>query len=199
MKKATILLIALMVISVGFLSGCNEKKETEDFNDNSIPSGQELSTIEPSNMILQLSDLPSNYTIKERTERVKSDVSEIAISLGWIKGYYVRFARVVNIYDTTVIEQFISIYPIENISKILTSIPRVSNETIIFDELSKPNIGDDSQAYRVTAKDEYGTETKYYMIEFIKMDVYEGLYMSGTTTDYEMLKDLAKIAVGKIK
>ena len=31
MKKATILLIALMVISVGFLSGCNEKKETEDF------------------------------------------------------------------------------------------------------------------------------------------------------------------------
>jgi len=85
----------------------------------------------------------------------------------------------------------ISIYPIENISKVLT-LPRESNENITFDELSKPNIEDNSRAFRITAKDEFGTEQRYYQIEFIKMDVYESLYMSGTTTDYELLKDLSK-------
>lgn len=37
------------------------------------------------------------------------------------------------------------------------------------------------------------------MIEFIKLDVYESFYMSGTTTDYELLKDLARKSENKIE
>ncbi len=158
-----------------------------------------LSTLEPSELALQLSDFSSNYAIKDRAERVKSDVNQKAIDLGWKGGYYVKYARVGdNLLDITVIEQAISIYPIEHISEILT-LPRESNENITFDGLSNPNVGDNSRAFRITLKDEFDTELRYYQIEFIKMDVYESIYMSGTTTDYELLKDLSKKATAKIK
>ena len=187
MKKQLIIIgIIVLLITVG-LSGCNEQ------------SGQQRSTIKPSDMVLTLSGLLSDYKITERVERVKSDISEVGLSLGWIKGYYIRFERTgENINDTIVFEQYISIYPIENMSNVLYSGTRISNETIDYDDLSKPNIGDDSLGYRRIIKDD-GNEEIAYIIEFIKMDVYEQLAIFGNTTDYELLKDLAKEAVEKIK
>jgi len=41
MRKITILLIALMVISVGFLSGCNEELNGEESNDDEELNGEE--------------------------------------------------------------------------------------------------------------------------------------------------------------
>jgi len=198
-------ILVLAIIGIIFISGCVQQTETpsgtgqQQTTQPTEPPKPKLSTLEPFELVLQTSDFPSNYTIKERTERVKSDVSQDAIDLGWEKGYYVRYARIGDsILDATVIEQAISVYPIDNISKVLT-LPRESNENITFDELSNPNIGDDSRAFRITTKDEFGTETRYYQIEFVKMDVYESLYMSGTTTDYELLKDLSKKAETKIR
>jgi len=205
MKSKYIPLLAILLIGVVLISGCVQQTETpsgtghEQTTQPSEPPKPKLSTLEPSELVLQISDFRSNYTIKERTERVKSDVRQDAIDLGWKKGYYVRYARIGDsILDVTVIEQAISVYPIENISKVLT-LPRESNENITFDELSKPNIGGDSRAFRITTKDEFGTKTRYHQIEFTNMDIYESLYMSGTTTDYEILKDLAKKAEAKIK
>lgn len=157
-----------------------------------------IASKEPSEMALSLEDLPQdqNYTLKERTERTKSDVSSRAIDLGWEKGYYVRFARIGDMFDTTGVEHVISIYPLENITKIL-DLPQES-EYMVYDELSKPNIGDDSRAFRITWIDEFGYEQKTYQIEFIKMNVYEALFLSGTTLDYEFLKDLASKAESKV-
>lgn len=188
MKKQLIIVgIIILLITVG-LSGCNEQSE------------QQKSTIEPSDMALSSSGLLSDYIIIERMERVKSDINEVGLSLGWIKGYYIRFERTEeNINDTTIFEQYISIYPIENISKVLNTGARISNETIDYNDLSKPNIGDDSLAYQMIIKDDYGHEERAYLIEFIKMDVYEQLAIFGNTTDYELLKDLAKEAEKKIK
>lgn len=188
-------LISIIVIASALLfSGCIEEDTTSAI----VPSPK-LTTKEPSELALQLSDFPSNYTIKERTERVKSDIIEKGLNLGWKKGYYVRYARIGDIlFDVTIVEQSISIYPLENISKILF-VSHESTENRTYEELSKPNIGDDSKAYRVTVKDEFGTEDRYYMIEFIKLDVYESFYIGGTTTDYELLKDLAKKAESKIE
>ncbi len=196
MKSNYVTLLALLLIIVT-LSGCvqQNKEQNAPLTESSKVT---LSTLEPSDMALQLSDFPGNFTIKERTERVKSDVNKDAIDLGWKKGYYVRYARIgESISDVTVIEQLISVYPIENVSKIV-NLPRESDKNITYDELSKPNIGDNSRAFRITTKDEFGTEQKYYQIEFVRMDVYVSLYMSGTTTDYELLKGLAKKAEAKI-
>jgi len=198
MKK---LLILLLIITV-FVSGCigQTEKQEETTSTISTTTMPKIATKEVSQMALQLLDMSSsNYTIKERAERVRADVSPDALDLGWKRGYYVSFARIgESIFDITAIEHLISIYPIENISKVLTTIPRESTENITFNELSRLDIGDDSRAYRIDAKNEFGTEYRYYQIEFVKMDVYMSLYMTGTSTDYELLKDLAKKAESRI-
>lgn len=191
MKLKNIGIIIIVLVSIMAL-GCVEDKASVAQIDSSKPK---LSTVEPSMLALQLSDLPSNFTIKERTERIGSDVLQEARDLGWEEGYYVRFVKIGdNIFDATIVRHSISIYPSENISKII-DIPMVSDSNRTYDELSKPNIGDNSRAFRITTED----DNRYYEIEFVKMDVYENIQMSGTTTDYELLKELAKKAEAKIK
>lgn len=183
-KILTCLISLIVITSILIFSGCVEEKSA---------------TKEPFELALELSDFPSNFEIKERTERLKSDVSQEGLDIGWKKGYSVRYARIGDsLLDVTVVEQDISIYPTENITKVIT-VPHLNTDYITYEELSKPNIGDDSRAYRMTIKDEYDYEERVYMIEFIKLDVYESFYMSGTTTDYELLKDIAMEAESRIK
>jgi len=161
-----------------------------------------LSTIEPSEMALQPEDLPKNYQIKERSEQVRSDVLKSAPDLGWKEGYTVKFVQVdLDKREATSIEQDISVYPIENINKTLSlqkdeSTKYTANNSYTIDDLSNPNIGDQSQAYRITNKLD---NSKSYEIDFIKQDVFESLRMSGTFTDYETLKELANTAAEKIE
>ena len=192
-NSCNILTIGLIILLVCIV-GCTSK----------TPSNPEikLSTIEPSEMALQSDELPENYQIKERSEQVKSDVVKSALDLGWKKGYIVKFVQVdLNNLEVTSIEQGISIYPIENINKSL-SLQRVestkytANNSHRIDDLSNPNIGDQSQAYRITNKSD---NSKSYAIDFIKQDVFESLRMSGTFTDYEILKELAQTAAEKIE
>jgi len=192
-NSCNILTIGLIILLVCIV-GCTSK----------APSNPEikLSTIEPSEMALQSDELPENYQIKERSEQVKSDVVKSALDLGWKKGYIVKFVQVdLNNLEVTSIEQDISIYPIENINKSL-SLQRVestkytANNSNRIDDLSNPNIGDQSQAYRITNKSD---NSKSYAIDFIKQDVFESLRMSGTFTDYEILKELAQTAAEKIE
>lgn len=199
MKLNTQLLLVLLLITMVFISGCTQQTTTtpETNKEQVIPKEQpkpKLSSLELPDLMLQLSDLPSNFTIKERTERVRSDLGDDAKNLGWKKGYEVTFTKSETLFDMIVIKQFISIYPIDNISKVL-DIPDKSNENVTYDELSNPNIGDKSKAIRATQINGFRT----YQIEFFKMDVYETIEMSGTSTDYELLKELAKKAEAKIK
>ncbi len=211
MKKVFVFLVlGLLIVSI---SGCTQNTQTSDSSQQSsegelIKSTPKLATKELSEMALQLEDLPENYTMRTRTERVKSEISQEGVSLGWKNGYYVHYLwmgdKTIEILGSEVpieytgIEQAISIYPIENISKLLVD-PTESTENVTYEEYSNPNIGDESRAYRVTFVDEYDTETTAYAIEFIKMDVYEYILMSGTITDYELLKEIAKTTEKKIK
>jgi len=194
MKNSYNILTIGLIILLVCIVGCTSK----------TPSNPEikLSTIEPSEMALQSDELPENYQIKERSEQVKSDVVKSALDLGWKKGYIVKFVQVdLNNLEVTSIEQDISIYPIENINKSL-SLQRVestkytANNSYTIDDLSNPNIGDQSQAYRITNKID---NSKSYAIDFTKQDVFESLRMSGTFTDYEILKELAQTAAEKIE
>lgn len=184
----------MVLVSIISLGCIDEKSQEKSSVTQTEPLKPKLSTVETSGLALQLSDLPSNYTIQERTERIRSDIPQDGRDLGWKEGYYVRFAKIGDsIFDATIIRHSISIYPTENISKII-DLSSGSDSNITYDELSKPNIGDDSRAFRITEDN-----NRYYKIEFIKMDVYESLSMGGTSTDYELLKELAKKAEAKIK
>ena len=194
MKNSYNILTIGLIILLVCIVGCTSK----------TPSNPEikLSTIEPSEMALQSDELPENYQIKERSEQVKSDVVKSALDLGWKKGYIVKFVQVdLNNLEVTSIEQDISIYPIENINKSLSlqrdeSTKYTANNSYTIDDLSNPNIGDQSQAYRITNKLD---NSKSYAIDFTKQDVFESLRMSGTFTDYEILKELAQTAAEKIE
>lgn len=188
------------VLTLGFIllfvcsAGCTSKEP-------STP-GTTVSTVEPSEMALELGDLPDNYQIKERSEQVRSDIVQSARDLGWKEGYTVKFVQVDgNNGEATAIEQDISVFPIENIIKTLSlqrdeSTKYTANNSYTIDDLSNPTIGDLSQAYRITNKSD---NSKSYAIDFIKHDVFESLRMSGTFTDYETLKELALTAAEKIE
>ena len=68
--------------------------------------------------------------------------------------------------------------------------------TSVVEDLSDPKIGDQSQAFRITNTYD---KSKTYIIIFNKMDVLETFTMTGITTDYETLKELAKKAASNVK
>ena len=194
-------LILILVSSVLFISGCGETTTNPENSENdSISNIQNIFTQpqtvskEPSELTLQLSDLPTGYQIKVREDRLKSDVKESSISLGWQKGYHISFIKGEGLQIST-IEQWVSIYPLENISKMVSPEDFVPKEGWTMDEMPNLNIGDKSYVVRYK-ENEFGFTN--YDIGFIKKNVYVRLVMYGSITDYELFKELAKKAADKI-
>ncbi len=185
-------MVSLVIISV-CIAGCSSNAPSEH--------ATTQSKTELSKMALQLGDLPENFVIKERSERITSDVAPAALENGWKKGYGVIFSRVdLNRRVGTEITQDISIYPIEKIAHMLPVLKagytQQSGNTSVVEDLSDPDIGDESQAFRITNTYD---KSRTYIIIFNKMDVIETVTMTGITTDYETLKELAKKAASNVK
>lgn len=159
-----------------------------------------IATKAPSEMVLQLSDLgASNWTVEERGVRTKSEMQEDDLEKGWKTGYRISYIiiREQDLSNVTIVENYMSIYPIENISNVL--IPRESDEDLTWENLPDPKIGNQSRAFRVTIKDSSGNPNEvYFMIEFVELNVYESLLMHGKSTNYEFLKNLAEKVEKKI-
>lgn len=170
--------VAIIILIFGgyFLLGNNSLKQT-------IYSG------EVSNLVLPIEELPKGYQIAERTPRLESDVSDFGKNLGWKEGYYIKYLKgnEDSIFDISRIDLYISRYSLENVSEGIGTVYEFegyTNET-----LPNPNLGEGSMATRYT-EEEFGL--REYIIEFYKKDIFITLINEGTTTDYELLKDLAK-------
>jgi hypothetical protein len=186
--EAVFFLILLTTCS----AGCSSIKPTPDTT---------MSTDEPSQMVLQSSDIPGNFTVKERSVRLVSDVGPSIQNHGYITGYFVSYQKIAKTpISATFIDQIISEYPITNITKILpdrkVGYLNMAKGRFQLIEMSNPNIGDNSQAFSLT---DLETNNTYIFIDFVKKNVYEQLVMRGAETDYSTLKDIAKIAAAKIK
>src|SRR5208337_1856034 len=205
MRKSIILTVAFLLILSIFIAGCTSISST------SIPTpvqttAIQLSTIDPSEMALTLSDVPAGFTIKEGSERTSSDMSQEAHANGWEKGYYVQFERSstgtnTGVVDFEILEQTISVYPIDNVNQVLDErgpeILQTANTTFKVEQLSDPEIGDSSAAFRI--KTSYsGVPINGFDIIFVKKDVYEEVASMGTSADYETLKNLANVSASKI-
>jgi hypothetical protein len=162
-----------------------------------------IATVEPSGMSLQLADLPDGYVIRERSDVAYADINPLARDEGWKKGYYVAFYRMNTWnYDITGITQQISVYPTDRIriifDEVKSGVESRSNASISVAELPFSKTGDQSIALRlIDANDQHGIMT--YTVIFTKKDVLEQIEMKGTTTDYEVLKDIAGTAAGRIR
>ncbi len=162
-----------------------------------------VSTVLPGEMALQLSDIPSDYILKDRSDSIYAEQDQLSRDLGWRLGYSVTFYRInLEKYDLTGLRQIIAVYPLKNMNKVFElaqdEMESGANGTITVHELPLYRIGDESVAYK-TEDSRDPDHPAVYSILFIKKDVFEKLEMGGTTTDYETLKLLANTAAGKIR
>jgi hypothetical protein len=204
MKKAslslmTVLLTCFIILSVG-IAGCTSQAPSAP-----PAPATKTSTVEPAELLLQLSDMPANFTLVEKGERNASEMNEWALDIGWKKGSYAVFQKndPREISGAT-IEQYTSVYPAENISlvvpdtvqswKIMTVEENSANVTL--EEISLPTIGDSSAALKYSNTTD---NTRLYVITFSKKDVFQNLFTNGTATDFETVQQLARVAAAKIK
>ena len=100
-----LLMTVLIVLSVG-IAGCTSQTPAASPTPETTKT---VSTIEPSEMIVQPSEIPGNFTLVTERERTASELSEWALDHGWKKGYSVVYRKNdPNSPSGTIIQQNIS-------------------------------------------------------------------------------------------
>jgi|WetSurMetagenome_2_1015567.scaffolds.fasta_scaffold29845_4 hypothetical protein len=197
-----ILMTLFIILSLG-IAGCASQappaSPVSPVPSSPTAAAQKLSTLEPSRMALQPSEVPAGFTLVEQSGRNLSDMRSWAVDKGWKKGHYAYYEK--NGRDARYIEQAISVYPPGNISLIVPdTVQGIRNwsaeENLTVEELPVPGIGDSSRALKVFKTGEPETD---YIITFVKYDVFEQMSINGTATDYETLKQVAGTAAAKIQ
>jgi hypothetical protein len=198
-KKALVLMVLLMSAFIALcagIAGCT----TSQAPVTTPVTSQILSTLEPSQMILEPSEVPANFTLVEKYERNVSTMNDWALSMGWKKGYGIYYeTKGQNVQG---LDQVISIYPAENITLIVPQTVRgiknwsVEDANLTVEELPVPGVGHSSRGLQISEK---GNPINVYMVAFVKYDVYEELYLNGTGRDYDTLVQIAENAAAKIK
>src|SRR3989344_1487644 len=190
MKNKKVILLGITVLIIIIIMGLILYKNT--FNLNASDKIKPSRIDDLSSLILTSEDFPQNqgWTLKDRVERARSDVSERGLALGWKRGYYASYIRgdlKLENLDYSRFDVFISEYPPENITMAFLNVTE-SND-IIYDSLSVPRIGDESRVYKETHA---GDTNTYYTLEFRKGTIYVRTFMYGIRTDFQLLKDLTE-------
>lgn len=154
-------------------------------------------------MALQLTDLPSGYLIRDRADISYLETDQTARNLGWKSGYKVTFYHLdQQYYDLTAITQNIDLYTPTTMNTVFSlredEITGQDTGGSQLYELPCPSMGDHTYAYSITDPSDPYSSTSYSIL-FTKKDVYEELNMTGTVTDYELLKSLARTASDRIQ
>ena len=203
------LITGLILVFFIFFTGCSSPQSSQPTPTStptpvvvSIPESRTV-TVPPSEMALQLSDMNSDYRIKDRSVIPFQEVDQFKRDIGWKEGYFVHFYRLdKDKDDQTIVRQSINIFPLENINKVFKTekeeMKSRANVSSTFYEIPFPMVGDTSIAFRESqAGNPY--ESVVYTVLFSKKNVYEKIIMTGSTTDYEALKTLTRRAAEKIR
>jgi hypothetical protein len=159
-------------------------------------------TVQVADLALKPDDLPSDYHLKDRTVTSYAGVSQIFRDLGWQQGYQVTYYRMdTDIDDLTFVTQDIAIYPFDTVKDAYS----LKKEKLLPEEDSHtdyqvpfPQTGDRSIAWREVDTSVLVPIVSYTVI-FTKKNVYEKISITGTSTDYELLRELTATAAGKIR
>jgi len=200
--------LVLVIIALTCAAGCTNQAATpatslETSEPTIIPTQESVSaTIPVADMALQLTDLPAEYILRDRSVITSPDVTQLTRDLGWREGYYVTFDRTGRSKnDQTRIRQSINVFPVDNMNKVFTlekvALSEGQNTFSSPYEIPFPTIGDRSIAYRMTNVPVEGQVT--YTVIFTKKNAFERITMAGTSTDYETLKDVVQKAAAKIR
>jgi len=205
------ILIISLLIGIILISGCANQSS----GDTKAAQVALTTNKAPSELALQTSDLPTdrNWSVMSKVERVRSDIGDSGKNAGWKAGYFSSYRWIKDTDNLFLIESilyrdYVSIYPLVD-GKINTSVDFAKIQQIYpigesgalleswvvksNDQLSNPNIGDQSIAWRVYIYNEESDLFKQrFGIQFSKKDVYHTLEVeSASGADYEALKEVA--------
>ncbi|MDD1701417.1 MAG: hypothetical protein LUQ31_00365 [Methanoregula sp.] len=203
-------IICVLLGAIIFTSGCLSSIFPDPVAVTPSPAPTPVPTTESPVETLPLSqlailpdELPSDYILKERSDRTYLETDTISRDLGWKAGYIVTYYRVNREkYDMTGFSQTIDLYSLDSMNMVFNvkkeDIISQENETIKIYVLPCKKMGENTFAYK-TVNEKNPRSLSQYTIIFTRKNVYEELTMGGTTTDYETLKDLAQTAADKIQ
>jgi hypothetical protein len=161
-----------------------------------------VATVPLSGLALVKENLPAGYVLKDRTVTSYAGVGQIFRDLGWQQGYRVSYYRLdKDIDDMTMIIQEIDLYPLDTVRDVYSMkkeelLPKEDSRTDY--QVPFPVTGERSIAWREIRT--VGTiPVVTYSVIFTKKNVYEKISMTGTSTDYELLRELAMTAAGRIR
>jgi len=203
-RVGVFLILIVCAGSAGCLSGVFGEPPAKPALTITITPAPESRTgsLTPDMLALQPEDLPVDYSIRDRTVILASDISPVLQDIGWLQGYTVSYYRLNrDTDDRTGIRQSISIYPVTRMNTVFEvekeNLLSGGNASIRKDEFPFPNTGDATFAVRQISTGNDPVVT--YTVIFIKKNVFEKISMGGTATDYEILKNITAVAAGKIQ
>jgi hypothetical protein len=202
----------IIIFSLILVSGCTTGSGTP------VHASPAPAPVIPESLVLTRSDVPQNFTLVESRAKNSTEVGSLAQSLGWQKGYVVRFIRPSDgVYGPIEILQTVTWYPAKNIPGIAELIERVerSDSSMTFSNLSLPSLGSYSRAFsgtaniRVIVKPETANlsdsesvpeinQQDFVEIIFSKGDILEVIRLTGHEPDSSLLTSLAQEAFTKI-
>jgi hypothetical protein len=203
-----ILLVSLIALS-SLMAGCVTNDTVPVIALQTIPPTLVTPTPESpvvlrpvADMALGPADLPSDYLLKERTVIAFAGVDKVSQGLGWRQGYQVSFYRLDKKHDDmTSVTQEIGVYTPDTVKEVYSlqkeSLLPPDNHATDY-QIPFPQLGDRSIAWREVSTDSASPVVTYTVI-FTKKNVYEKISMTGTSTDYEILKTLVQTAVARIQ
>ena len=189
------IVIIIVILAMGVLL-FSQKSTIQEDGSNRLST--RTSSIAVSSLVLGISDVPEGYLLQDKAPRVKSELSSEGLELGWMEGYRTSFSKSEeSTLSITRIDQLISKYPLENMTKLIV-IPG-ETEGVTVDEIPIERIGDESKAFKIVDENDFVGSFGRYEIQFRKMDILETLKISGTSQNFELLNELARKAENKIK
>ncbi|MCK5176978.1 MAG: hypothetical protein KAQ92_04595 [Candidatus Aenigmarchaeota archaeon] len=184
--------------------GNNKCEEGESsLNCNDCPK-MKNTKLKPPGLVLNLNDLPPNYTMVEEKPILKSEMENADIpqvSLKWEEGYIASFMKRENL-DIFAIGQRIYIYSSADDLKEVDfsdgfTFLKEENPSSTYEEIPC-DIGDECISWKIISSiNDKGDKTIIYALQFSKMNVYEDIFVFDL--DHDLLVDLAKKAEAKIK
>jgi len=202
--KPGLTIITIFLIVLLYSAGCMAVHST-DQNSGTTKTAEPRISLEA--IALNSGDVSGNVTVLENRQKQPTDVSDLALNLGWQGGYIVRFVTNEDSFEKpTIISQNIAIYPKDRMQNIVDYVvlSEKKNSSYTFVDLPDPGIGDYSIAYTAYKSNETSSLTttspsaEYYEIIFTKGEVFEVLQMRGPAADFNTILNFAKTAYKKL-
>ncbi len=219
MQISRIIFILLLTGTFFFCAGC-----IQDFSSPGTVSPDYGSAviIDPARLVLTPSDVPQGFTLAESRTKNPSDMSRLALDLGWQGGHVVRYIRPAQV-GTGAFEiiHTIAIYPVQTMPDVIEYSVQQSrlDSDFSYSDIAVQGLGENARAFSGKAGTQMavkstgnnplnnglenpaagtGVKTDFSIVIFSKGNSFEVVKIMGTAPDSGLLLNLSKTAYAKI-